>query len=87
MVNTLFEIQVFIEPVEEIEVKVDFIQDIGFVGNGGGTDNYEDLRNKPLINEIKLIGNVNFGYNNLSEKPRPITNVEMQQLIDKLGGL
>lgn len=44
------------------------------------TDNYEDLYNKPSINEVTLIGNKTF--EDLGDTP--LTNLEIKRIFDRI---
>ena len=49
----------------------------------GGTSNYEDLMNKPQINDITLIGNKTSKQLKLQDEMTSLTNMEIERL---LGG-
>lgn len=46
--------------------------------NNGGTRNYNDLNNKPMIEGVELVGNKTYEELNLSS----LTNTEIEDLLD-----
>lgn len=60
----------------ENEIEIEFEEDI--VGSGG-TNDYEELKNKPKINEVELEGNKSFEELGIT----PLTNMEILAIITK----
>lgn len=60
----------------ENEIEIEFEEDI--VGSGGAND-YEQLKNKPQINEVELEGNKSFEELGMT----PLTNMEILEIINK----
>lgn len=58
------------------EIEIEFEEDI--VGSGG-TNDYEELKNKPKINEVELKGNRSFEELGMT----PLTNMEILDIINK----
>lgn len=57
----------------------------GTGGGSGGTDNYEDLTNKPKINGVTLIGNKTSEELNIKECDcEPLSTAQMDALLDLL---
>ena len=52
--------------------------DMNEVINNGGTKNYNDLNNKPMIEGVELVGNKTYEELNLSS----LTNTEIEELLD-----
>ena len=50
---------------------------------GGGTSNYNSLANKPVVNGVTLIGNLSLEDLGIEE----ISNTEIEQIINSIGGL
>lgn len=61
-------------------VDIDQIVDIEMneVINNGGTKNYNDLNNKPMIEGVELVGNKTYEELNLSG----LTNAEIEELLN-----
>lgn len=67
-----------------IELEIDEIfESSGGGAGGGGDNNYENLKNKPSINGVKLIGDVSLEELGLAE----ISNSEIEDIIKSIGGL
>lgn len=64
-----------ITPTIELEVQ----EIMEGAGSGGGTDNYERLRNKPSINKVVLSGDKSFEDLGVS----PLSNLEIMNIINK----
>ena len=58
------------------------IQEGGGSG-GGGTSNYNSLANKPVVNGVTLTGNLSLEDLGIEE----ISNTEIEQIINSIGGL
>ena len=67
-----------------IELEIDEIfESSGEGGSGSGNNNYENLKNKPSINGVKLIGDISLEELGLAE----ISNSEIEDIIKSIGGL
>lgn len=60
----------------ESEIEIEFEEDIV---DSGGVNDYEQLKNKPKINEVELEGNKSFEELGIT----PLTNMEILQIINK----
>lgn len=52
-------------------------------GGTGGTTNYNDLTNKPILNGVTLSGTISLENIGISE----ISNSEIEEIIKNIGGL
>lgn len=64
----------------EIKNKNNENYDIEFKNTSMNTSNYNDLLNKPKINNIELIGNKKSSELNLQEEMEEITNLEIDKM-------
>lgn len=66
--------------IEMQMVDIDQVIDLEMneVINNGGTRNYNDLNNKPMIEGVELVGNKTYEELNLSS----LTNTEIEDLLD-----
>lgn len=47
-----------------------------------GTDDYEELENKPQINDVELLGNKTSTELNLQEKMDSLTNTDIEEILN-----
>ena len=54
-------------------------------GGGGGTTDYRDLENKPLINGYTLIGDKDSEEDLGIPEAEPLDHIQLQSLVDRLN--
>lgn len=69
-------------PCIELEIE-EIFETSGGDSGGTGDRNYENLKNKPSINGVKLIGDVSLEELGIAE----ISNSEIEEIIKSIGGL
>lgn len=67
-----------IEIIEEDKEELTIIED----GLTIGTNNYEELENKPQINDVELLGNKTSTELNLQEKMDSLTNTDIEEILN-----
>lgn len=79
------ELEVLLEEEEEIQIELEQEEELEIGLEGDATNvtvnNYEELPNKPRINDIELIGNKTAKELELQEEMETLSNLEIEEIL------